>query len=112
VRLHQKRTLGPALSRRSVILRCMGDHRDPSYTPFGKRQAARDHVPGEALWMLRRESVDWSCELVFRGESLRVGMSRPQKWRIVALEAVHTTRASRAMGSRTAARDRTWMARF
>ena len=61
--------LGPTLSWRSGILHRLEDHRDPDYTPFGKPQAARPRDPGEVLWTLRREGVDWSCELVFRGES-------------------------------------------
>jgi hypothetical protein len=47
----------------------MEDHRDPHYTPFGKPQPERPRDPGEVLWTLRRDHVDWSCELVFRGES-------------------------------------------
>jgi hypothetical protein len=47
----------------------MEDQRDPHYTPFGKPQRPRRRDPSEVLWTLRREHVDWSCELVFRGES-------------------------------------------
>jgi hypothetical protein len=47
----------------------MEDNRDPHYTPFGKSQAARALDPREHLWTLRRDNVEWSCELVFRGES-------------------------------------------
>ena len=39
------------------------------YTPFGKPQPGRPRDPGEVLWMFRREGVDWSCELVVRGEN-------------------------------------------
>src|SRR6476620_10228437 len=67
--LHEKMALGPLLSRRSAILRRMNDERDPHYTPFGKPQAARPRDPGEGLWTLRRDGVEWSCELLFRGES-------------------------------------------
>jgi hypothetical protein len=51
------------------MLRGMDDQRDPLYTPFGKPQAPRPCQPGEIVWTLRREHVDWSCELLFRGES-------------------------------------------
>jgi hypothetical protein len=47
----------------------MDDQRDPHYTPFGQPQPARPRDPGEVLWTFRREGVEWSCELVFRGES-------------------------------------------
>jgi hypothetical protein len=53
----------------SGILPRMDDQRDPGYTPFGKRQAPRALDPRESLWTLRHDNVDWSCELVFRGES-------------------------------------------
>jgi len=45
------------------------DQRDPHYTPFGKPQPARRRDPAEVLWTFRREGVEWSCDLVFRGES-------------------------------------------
>jgi hypothetical protein len=47
----------------------MEDRRDPSYTPFGKPSASKPRAIGEPLWTLRRDGVEWSCELVFRGES-------------------------------------------
>jgi hypothetical protein len=47
----------------------MNDERDPHYTPFGTRQAPRALDPRENLWTVRRDHVEWSCELVFRGES-------------------------------------------
>ena len=47
----------------------MKDQRDPHYTPFGKPQPARPRDPGEVLRTFRREGVEWSCELLFRGES-------------------------------------------
>jgi hypothetical protein len=51
------------------MLSRMEDGRDPSYTPFGKRRAPRMLDPREELWALRRDHIEWSCELVFRGES-------------------------------------------
>jgi hypothetical protein len=51
------------------MLSRMEDRRDPSYTPFGKRQGPQALDPRETLWILRHDHVDWSCELVFRGES-------------------------------------------
>jgi hypothetical protein len=47
----------------------MDDHRDPHYTPFGKPQAAKSPDIREALWAFRQDGVEWSGELVFRGES-------------------------------------------
>jgi hypothetical protein len=47
----------------------MEDGRDPSYTPFGEQHAPKPRDVGELLWALRKDSVEWSCELLFRGES-------------------------------------------
>ena len=51
------------------MLHRMEDGRDPSYTPFGKGPAPRRRDPADIIWTLRREGVDWTGELVFRGES-------------------------------------------
>jgi hypothetical protein len=51
------------------MLRRMKDRRDPHYTPFGKRQAPRPRDPADVIRTLRREGVEWTGELVFRGES-------------------------------------------
>jgi hypothetical protein len=47
----------------------MEDGRDPSYTPFGKPRPLKPPDTRETLWTCRRDGVDWSCELLFRGES-------------------------------------------
>src|SRR6476660_4397440 len=51
------------------MLSRMEDHRDPHYTPFGKPRAPKSRDVGEPLWRFREEGVEWSCELLFRGES-------------------------------------------
>jgi hypothetical protein len=47
----------------------MDSQRDPLYTPFGKPQPARPRDPGDVICTFRREGVERSCELLFRGES-------------------------------------------
>jgi hypothetical protein len=47
----------------------MDDNRDPHYTPFGRPHTPKRQDIRETLWRFRRSGVEWSGELVFRGES-------------------------------------------
>jgi len=67
--LHEKSLSWTAVSLDAGMLRGMDDQRDPHSTPSGKHQAPRALDPRKSLWTLWRDGVEWSCELVFRGES-------------------------------------------
>jgi hypothetical protein len=41
---------------------------DERWQPFGKRPSPKPQVPGETIWTVTHDHVEWSCELRFHGE--------------------------------------------